>query len=220
MSNRTFKADLFRQFARIGNALSNGTRLEMLEMLAQQERSVDALGRALGLSVANASQHLKQLRHAGLVLARKEGQFVYYRVASDDVMRLFGALMLVGEKQLAEVERLVNSFLTARDSLEPVPAKELLRRVRDGVVTVLDVRPAGEFAAGHLPGAVNIPLDQLTARMRELPAKREVIAYCRGPYCLLAFEAVETLRKKGRKARRLEQGLPEWRLAGLPIESS
>lgn len=220
MSNRTFKADLFRQFARIGNALSNGTRLEMLEMLAQQERSVDALGRALGLSVANASQHLKQLRHAGLVLARKEGQFVYYRVASDDVMRLFGALMLVGEKQLAEVERLVNSFLTARDSLEPVPAKELLRRMRDGVVTVLDVRPAGEFAAGHLPGAVNIPLDQLTARMRELPAKREVIAYCRGPYCLLAFEAVETLRKKGRKARRLEQGLPEWRLAGLPIESS
>ena len=220
MSNRTFKTDLFRQFARIGNALSNGTRLEMLEMLAQQERSVDALGRALGLSVANASQHLKQLRHAGLVLARKEGQFVYYRVASDDVMRLFGALMLVGEKQLAEVERLVNSFLTARDSLEPVPAKELLRRVRDGVVTVLDVRPAGEFAAGHLPGAVNIPLDQLTARMRELPAKREVIAYCRGPYCLLAFEAVETLRKKGRQARRLEQGLPEWRLAGLPIESS
>ena len=220
MSNRTFKADLFRQFARIGNAMSNGTRLEMLEMLAQQERSVDALGRALGLSVANASQHLKQLRHAGLVLARKEGQFVYYRVASDDVMRLFGALMLVGEKQLAEVERLVNSFLTARDSLEPVPAKELLRRMRDGVVTVLDVRPAGEFAAGHLPGAVNIPLDQLTARMRELPAKREVIAYCRGPYCLLAFEAVETLRKKGRKARRLEQGLPEWRLAGLPIESS
>ena len=219
MSNRTFKTDLFKQFARVGNALSSGTRLEMLEMLAQQERSVDALGRALGLSVANASQHLKQLRHAGLVLARKEGQFVYYRVASDDVMRLFGALMLVGEKQLAEVERLVHAVLTAKDGLEPVSAKELAKRVRGGAVTVLDVRPADEFAAGHLPGAVNIPLDQLTARMRELPVKREVIAYCRGPYCLLAFEAVETLRKMGRQARRLEQGLPEWKLAGLPVET-
>jgi DNA-binding transcriptional ArsR family regulator/rhodanese-related sulfurtransferase len=218
MSTTTFKSDLFRQFARIGGALSSGARLEMLELLAQQERSVDALARALGLSMANASQHLKQLRQAGLVIARKEGLHVFYRIAGDDVLRLFGALLAAGEKQLADIEQMVRAVLAAKDNVEPVSPAELLHRVREGSVTVLDVRPAEEFAASHLPGAINIPLDELAGRLRELPARREVVAYCRGPYCLLAFEAVEALRNKGRKARRLSCGLPEWKLAGHAVE--
>ncbi len=218
LSRQTPKALLFEQFARIGQALSSGPRLELLELLAQGERSVDALARLTELSVANTSRHLQQLRQAGLVVTRKEGQFVHYRLAGDEVVRLLYALGAVGETYSAEVERLVKTFLTDKDSLEPVPAEEMLLRARKGLVTVLDVRPAQEYAAGHVPGAINIPLPEINKRLHELPANREIVAYCRGPYCLMAFEAVAFLRKKGRKARRLQDGLPEWRLRGLPIE--
>ena len=218
MSRHTPKALLFEQFARIGQALSSGPRLELLELLAQSERSVDALAQLTGLSVANTSRHLQQLRQAGLVVARKESQFVHYRLAGDEVVRVLYALGAVAETYSAEVERLIKTFLADKDSLEPVPAEELLERARKGLVTVLDVRPAQEYAAGHVPGAINIPLPEINKRLHELPANREVVAYCRGPYCLMAFEAVALLRKKGRKARRLQDGLPEWRLRGLPME--
>jgi rhodanese-related sulfurtransferase/biotin operon repressor len=212
------KRDLFQQLARIGTALSSGTRLEFLELLAQGERSVDQLATLTGVSVANTSQHLQKLRQAGLVIGRKEGQFVYYRLAGDEVVRLFAALGQVGEAYVAEVERIVRLYLASKDEMEPVPAKELLDRARKGLVTVLDVRPPEEFAAGHLPGAVNIPIHELEKRLGELPKRKEVIAYCRGPYCLMSYDAVELLRKRGLKARRLEDGLPEWRVAGLPVE--
>ena len=179
---------------------------------------MDALAQLTELSVANTSRHLQQLRQAGLVATRKDGQFVHYRLAGDEVVRLIYALGAVGETYSAEVERLVKTFLTDKDSLEPVPAEEVLLRARKGLVTVLDVRPAQEYAAGHVPGAINIPLPEINKRLHELPANREIVAYCRGPYCLMAFEAVAFLRKKGRKARRLQDGLPEWRLRGLPIE--
>lgn len=218
MSRQTPKALLFEQFARIGQALSSGPRLELLELLAQGEYSVDALAQLTGLSVANTSRHLQQLRLAGLIVARKEGQFVHYRLAGDEVVRLIYALGAVGETYSAEVERLIKTFLADKDSLEPVPAEEVLERARKGLVTLLDVRPSHEYAAGHIPGAINIPLTEINKRLHELPANREVVAYCRGPYCLMAFEAVALLRKKGRKARRLQDGLPEWRLRGLPIE--
>ena len=209
---------MFEQFARIGQALSSGPRLELLELLAQGERSVDVLAQLTALSVANTSRHLQQLRQAGLVATRKQGQFVHYRLAGDEVVRLLYALGAVAETYSAEVERLVKTFLSDKDSLEPVPAEEVLLRARKGLVTILDVRPAQEYAAGHVPGAINIPLPEINKRLHELPANREVVAYCRGPYCLMAFEAVALLRKKGRKARRLQDGLPEWRLRGLPVE--
>jgi rhodanese-related sulfurtransferase/DNA-binding transcriptional ArsR family regulator len=219
LSRQSPKALLFEQFARIGQSLSSGPRLELLELLAQGECSVDALAQLTGLTVANTSRHLQQLRVAGLIVARKEGQFVYYRLAGDEVVRLLYALGAVGESYSAEVERLVKTFMADKDSLEPVPAEELLVRARRGLVTILDVRPAQEYAAGHVPGAINIPLPEINKRLHELPANREVVAYCRGPYCLMAFEAVALLRKKGRKARRLQDGLPEWRLRGLPVET-
>ena len=218
MSIANVKAELFEQFARIGKALGSARRLEILEYLAQAERSVETLARMTGLSVANASQHLQVLRQAGLVQARKDGLYVHYRLAGGAVDRLVAALRVVGEERLAEVERLVTLYLDAKDDLEPVPAKELMQRARKGLVTVLDVRPPEEYAAGHIPGAINVPLADLRRRWRELPRGREIVAYCRGPYCLLAFDAVAELRKRGRKARRLEDGFPEWRSAGLPVE--
>lgn len=218
MSTPTPKHDLFQQLARIAAALGSAARLDLLEILAQGERSVDQLASLTGLSVANASQHLQKLRQAGLTVGRKEGQFVFYRLAGDEVLQLLGALRQTGETHVAEVDRLVRDYFSSRDEMEPVAAAELLDRARKGLVTVLDVRPAEEFEAGHLPGAVNIPIEQLGKRLGELPKRREVVAYCRGPYCLMSFEAVELLRKKGHKARRLENGLPEWRLAGLPVE--
>ena len=218
MSTQNPKRELFQQLARVGTALSSGTRLEFLELLAQGERTVDQLATMTGVSVANTSQHLQKLRQAGLVLGRKEGQYVFYRLAGDEVVGLLEALGKVGEAHLAEVERIVRLYLTAKDDLEPVPAKELLDRARKGLVTVLDVRPPEEFAAGHLPGAVNIPIHELEKRLSELPKRKEVVAYCRGPYCLMSYDAVQLLRRKGLKARRLQAGLPEWRHAGLPIE--
>ncbi len=218
MSTGNFKHDLFSQFARTGKALGNANRLELLEFLAQGERSVEALAKASRLTIANTSQHLQQLRQAGLVSTRKQGQSVYYRLAGDEVMRLLNALRSVAEQHLAEVDRLVKSYLTVKDELEPVPAAELLERARKGLVTVLDVRPPEEYAAGHLPGAINIPLAELEKNLDQLRPNQEVVAYCRGPYCVLAYEAVAKLREKGLKARRLQDGYPEWKLAGLPVE--
>ena len=206
------------QLARIGTALSSPVRLEMLELLAQGERSVDDLSTLAGTTVANASQHLQKLRLAGLIVGRKQGQFVFYRVESERVMALLSALAQVGESHNAEIERILRLYFLCRDDFEPIPAAELLGRARKGLVTVLDVRPPEEYAAGHVPGAVNIPVEQLEKRLRELPKRREVIAYCRGPFCLMSYEAVQLLRKKGLRARRLQDGMPEWRVAGLPVE--
>ncbi|RDH91365.1 MAG: ArsR family transcriptional regulator [endosymbiont of Seepiophila jonesi] len=220
MSTGNFKHDLFSQFARVAKALSNGYRLELLEFLAQGERSVDVLAQVSGLTVANTSQHLQQLRQAGLVINRKEGHKVYYRLSGMDVSALLGSLREVAERHLADVDRLVDDYLKVKDSLEPVPAAQLLERVRDGLVTVLDVRPPEEYAAGHLPGAINIPLAELEKQLDALDPSQEVVAYCRGPHCVLAFDAVSKLRERGLKARRLDGGLPEWRLEGFPVESS
>ena len=219
MSSNSFKHDLFAQFARVGKALSAGNRLELLEFLAQGERSVEDLANIAGLTVGNTSQHLQQLRQCGLVETRKTGLKVYYRLSGDDVIDLLSALRSVAERHLAEVEKLVNSYLTVKDELEPIPRKELLKRARDGLVTVIDVRPPEEYAAGHVRGAVNIPLSKLEKHLKDLDTDKEIVAYCRGPHCVLAFDAVARLRKKGLKARRLEDGYPEWKLAGLPIES-
>lgn len=220
MSTTNFKHDLFAQFARVGKALSNGNRLELLEFLGQGERSVDELAKISGLSVANTSQHLQQLRQAGLVSSHKQGLKVYYSLSGDDVISLLDAQRAVAERHLAEVDRLVNSYLTVKDSLEPIPREELISRVREGLVTVIDVRPAEEYSAGHVTGAINIPLAVLEDRLEELDKSREIVAYCRGPHCVLAFEAVNRIRKKGLKARRLEDGYPEWKIAGLPVEGS
>jgi len=220
MSSGNFKHDLFAQFARVGKALSSGNRLELLEFIAQGERSVDELAGVSGLSVANTSQHLQQLRQAGLVACRKEGLKVYYRLSGNDVIALLDILRGVAERHLAEVQQLVQSYLTTRDSLEPLAREDLLQRAREGLVTVLDVRPGEEYAAGHLPGAINVPLKELEAHLAELDPGHEIVAYCRGPHCILAFDAVASLRQRGFNARRLEDGFPEWQLAGLPIEKS
>jgi len=219
MSTANFKQDVYAQLARVGKALSSGNRLELLEFVAQGPRSVEELATMTRLSVANASKHLQELRRSGLVQARKEGLRVFYEVAGADVVDLIAALGRVAETRLAELEQILRTYIVARDDLEPVPAAELMERVKLGLVTVLDVRPPEEFAAGHLPGAVNVPADDLARRLKKLPKTREVIAYCRGPYCLLSVDAVALLRKKGYKARRLEDGFPEWKAAGLPVEA-
>lgn len=220
LASGNFKHDLFSQFARVGKVLSNGNRLELLEFLAQSERSVEELANLTGLSIANTSQHLQQLRQAGLALTRKEGLKVYYRLSGDDVIDLLTALRAVAERHLADVERLITTYLTVKDDLEPIPREELLARARDELITVIDVRPPQEYAAGHVPGALNIPLADLKKHLKDFDPAQEIVAYCRGPHCILAFDAVATLRSKGMKARRLEDGYPEWKRAGLPIEQS
>lgn len=212
------KQALFAEFAKVARAVAHPHRLEILEHLAQGERGVDALSVRLGLSIANASQHLQQMRRAGLVASRRDGKFILYRLADDTVLALVSSLRLVAERNIAEVDRIVRGFFNARDDMEPVSRVDLLERMQVGLVTVLDVRPADEFAASHLPGARNIPLSELEARLSELDPCHEIIAYCRGTYCVLSFEAVAKLRGHGLKARRLEEGLPEWRAAGLPLE--
>jgi len=218
MSSDAARERLYHAIGRVAAALGSAGRLQLLEFVAQGERSVDALATMTGLSVANTSKHLQALRQAGLVQARKQGLRVYYSLAGDDVSRLLSALRGVAEHRVADVEKLLRTWLAHRDELEPVPAREVLARLKNGLVTVLDVRPEEEFAAGHLPGAINVPVDRLQALLSRLPKKKEVIAYCRGPYCLMSFEAVEKLRKRGFKAKRLEDGYPEWRAAGLPVE--
>lgn len=220
MSSGNFKHDLFTQFAVVGKALSNGNRLELLEFLAQGERSVEDLAKVSGLTVANTSRHLQQLRQAGLILNRKEGLKVFYRVSADDVIALLEAVRFVAERHVAEVEKLVNTYLTVKDNLEPIPRDELLERAKDNLVTVIDVRPPEEYAAGHVPGATNIPLSELEKHLDEFHPDQEIVAYCRGPHCVLAFDAVAKLREKGYIARRLQDGYPEWKSAGLPVEQS
>jgi len=216
MSSRSPKLALFDQFAAVARSLGHAHRLEILEQLAQGERSVEVVAERSGLSIANASQHLQQLRRAGIVASRREGKFVFYRLADEAVLDLLGALRRIAERNVAEVERVVRGYFNDRDSMEPVARDELLQRLHAGAVTVLDVRPPDEFGLGHLPGAVNIPLRELEARLAELNPSQEIVAYCRSHYCVLSYEAVATLRMRGFKARRLEEGLPEWRAAGLP----
>lgn len=217
MKPNTFKSDLFTQFSRVGKALSNPNRLELLEFLAQGSRSVESLANVAKLSVANTSQHLQHLRQSGLVTSRKEGLKVYYSLSGNDVISLLNSVRNVAERHLSDVDKLVNTYLTAKDNLDPIPANELLEMAKQDLVTVLDVRPKEEFDAGHVQGAVNITNDELEQHLQQFDPRQEIVAYCRGPHCILAFEAVEQLRKQGFKARRLEDGFPEWKVAGLPI---
>jgi rhodanese-related sulfurtransferase/DNA-binding transcriptional ArsR family regulator len=217
MSSQSPKQALFAQFAAVAKTLGHAHRLELLEQLAQGERSVEVLAQRTSLSIANASQHLQHMRRAGLVTSRRDGKFVFYRLADDAVLDLLASLRRIAERNVAEVARVVRNYFDARDALEPVSRKELMKRMRGGSVMVLDVRPEDEFALGHLPGAINVPLHALKKRLSEFDKSQEIVAYCRGPYCVLSYEAVAALRAKGFKARRLEDGLPEWRAAGLPV---
>ena len=214
------KQALFAQFAVVAKTLGHAHRLDLLEQAGQGERSVEILAERTGLSVANASQHLQHLRRAGLVTARRHAKFVLYHLADDAVLTMLSGIHKVAERNVGEVERILRSYFNARDDLEPVTRAELQRRMKRGLVTVLDVRPEEEFELGHLPGARNIPLSQLKRRLAKLDRKTEIVAYCRGPYCVLAFEAVALLRERGFKVHRLEGGYPEWRAAGLPVETS
>ena len=212
------KQQLYVQFAEMAKALGHAHRLEILELLAQGERSVESLAERAGLMIGNASQHLRLMRQARLLVSRRDGKRILYRLSDPAVLDLTAALHRLAERNLGEVKSVLAGYFNQRDSMEPVSRKELSRRLRDGLVTVLDVRPPDEFAAGHLPNAVNIPLRDLTRRVGKLPKKQEVVAYCRGPYCVLAFEAVAMLRSRGFEARRLEDGYPQWEAAGLPVE--
>jgi rhodanese-related sulfurtransferase len=216
--HRRFKDAIYGQFARIGKAISAPKRLELLDLLCQGPRTVDALAQQAALSIANASQHLQVLRAARLVDAEKKGLYVEYRLADPEVCRFFVALRGLAEARLAEVDQVTRAYFDQRGAMEAVEADELLRRVKRGEVTVLDVRPAEEYRAGHIPGALSIPVVELKARLKELPKAREVVAYCRGPYCVMAVEAVELLRKKGFTARRMEDGVADWRARGWRVE--
>ena len=217
--HRRFKDAIYEQFARIGKAVSAPKRLELLDLLCQGPRTVEALAEQAAISVANASQHLQVLRAARLIDAEKKGLYVEYRLADDEVCRFFLALRGLAEARLAEIDHVTRAYFEARGAMEAVESDELLRRVRSGEVTVLDVRPSEEFVAGHIPGALSIPLGELRARLKELPKGREVVAYCRGPYCVMAVEAVELLRTKGFKAHRMEQGVVDWRARGWRVET-
>lgn len=218
MPETNFKKDLFAQFALVGKSLSNGNRLELLEFLAQGERSVEDLAKVSGLSVANTSQHLQGLRRSGLVKNRADGQRVYYRLSDYSIVELMTLMRKIAETNLAEIQVLIESYLSEKDQLEPIAKDELLKRARKGAVTVIDVRPEQEFNSGHVPHAINIPFSELENKLKSLPKDKEVIAYCRGPYCVLSFDAVKQLRARGYKARRLEDGFPEWKQEGLPVE--
>ncbi len=215
--NRRFKTAIYEQFSRIAKALSNPSRLELLDLLCQGPRTVEALAKEAGLGLANTSQHLKALREARLVEAEKAGLFVTYRLADEQVCQFLRSLRSLAETRLAEVAEITRRFLEARQGLQPVDCEELLSKVREGAVTVLDVRPPEEYRAGHLPGALSVPLKELESRLRDLPRDREVVAYCRGPYCVLAVEAVEMLRARGFAAFRLEDGVRDWQARGFPV---
>ena len=221
MSSLGPKQRVFVSLAEIAQALGHAHRIELLEHLGQGERSVEDLATRTGLTVANTSRHLQLLRRAALVEGRREGKRVFYHLAGEDgVIGLLLALSRVGERNSAEIARVMTTYFRARDELEPVSREELIDRLRAGTAMVLDVRPEDEFQHGHLPDALNIPLGQLERRLAELPADREIVAYCRGPWCVLSFEAVALLRQRGYQVRRLEDGFPEWKLAGLPITSA
>jgi len=220
MSSGNPKRDLYIQFAAVAKAVGNEHRLELLELVAQGERSVEALAEHAGISVANASQHLQHLRRAGLVAARRQAKFVFYRLSDDAVLAMLAAIHKVAGRNVGEVDRILRCYFYERDALEPVSRAELAWRMKQGLVTVLDVRPEDEYALGHLPGARSIPLSKLKRELSRLNRTTEIVAYCRGPYCVLSFEAVAQLRKLGFKAHRLQDGLPEWKAAGLPVESA
>ena len=216
--NRQFKDAIYEQFSRIGKAVSSPKRLELLDLLCQGEKTVETLSQETGLTVANTSQHLQTLRAARLVEAEKEGLYVKYRLADQMVCEFFRSMRVLAETRLAEVEMIKRRFLEGREGMEPVDRNDLLRRVIDGAVTVLDVRPVEEYLAGHIPGALSVPLGQLKKLLSKLPRDQEIVAYCRGPYCVLAVQAVEMLSKQGFKAIRLEEGIQDWRAMGLTLE--
>jgi rhodanese-related sulfurtransferase len=216
-AHRRFKDGIYEQLARLGKAVSAPKRLELLDLLCQSPRTVEALADQAGISIANASQHLQVLRAARLVDAEKKGLYVEYRLADDDVCRFYVGLRGLAEKQLADIDRVTREYFEARGAMEAVEGDELLRRAKRGEVTVLDVRPSEEYRAGHIPGALSVPIDELEARVDELPRGREVIAYCRGPYCVMAVEAVELLRKRGFEASRMEHGIADWRARGWRV---
>jgi DNA-binding transcriptional ArsR family regulator/rhodanese-related sulfurtransferase len=216
-NHREFKDRVYGQLARLGKALASPHRLEILELLAQGERTVESLATEMGLSLANTSQHLQALRQAALVDSRKDGLFAHYRLADPDVFELSKVIRTVAERRLADFERLLREHFSARSDVEPVPMDELLKRARSKAVVILDTRPASEYVAGHIAGAISVPVDDVQRRLKELSRGKEYVAYCRGPYCVYADRAVEILRANRRRARRLVAGFPEWRSAGLPI---
>ena len=217
-TRREFKNRLFEQFARVGRALASPKRLEILDLLAQGERTVEEIARETAMSVASASQHLQVLKGARMVEARREGLYAHYRLADEDVFRTWQAVRGLAESRLGEVDRVVEAYLEDRATLEAMDATELMERLSDGSVIVLDVRPEEEYRAGHIPGALSLPIDALEAALQTLPRDQDIVAYCRGPYCVFSDEAVAFLRSRGYRARRLQQGLPDWRVAGMPVE--
>jgi rhodanese-related sulfurtransferase/DNA-binding transcriptional ArsR family regulator len=220
VTGRQAKDLLYAQFSRLGKAVSNPKRIELLELLAQTERSVDELAAASGMDFANTSAQLQVLSRARLVEGRRQGKRVIYRLAEESVTRFLAALRELSRARLAEVEQVARDYFEARDHLEPLGSADLMRRLKDPATLVIDVRPAEEYAAGHIPGALSVPLSELKVRIAELPRAAEIVAYCRGPYCVLAPEAIEILHRAGLRARRLEDGFPEWRLAGLPVAAA
>ena len=218
LTKRAFKTELFEEFARIGKALSSGRRLELIELLAQSERTVEELAAETGMSIANASQHLQVLRSARLVDVRRQGTYAWYRLSDEHVLRLWLSLREVGEMQLAEIERIVEDFFKNRKNMKATTCEDLLKHLTAGSVVVLDVRPEQEYSTGHIRSARSIPVNELEARLKEIPKKKTIVAYCRGPYCVLADEAVAILRAKGFNALRFEGGFPDWKARGLPVE--
>ncbi len=217
MNPRALKDSLYAQFARLGHAVSTPKRLELLDLLSQGEKSVEQLAAQSATPLKNTSAHLRVLRQARLVEARRDGQHVRYRLADDAVATFLGALQGLGRQRYAEVREVAEAYLERRDLLEPIPPEELRRRLNAGDVTLIDVRPADEFAAAHIPGALSVPVTELAGRLRQLPKRKEIVAYCRGPYCVYALEAIELLRKRGYRARRFSEGVPAWRARGYPV---
>jgi len=217
-AKRRFKDAIYGQLARIGKSLASGPRLEIVDILCQGPRTVESLAGQVAQSVANTSQHLQVLRRARMVDAERDGVHIVYRLADEEVSRLFHALRSLAEARLLEIERISRDFLEGATTLEPVDRERLVERILAGDVTVIDVRPEQEYRAGHLAGAVSVPLEELEQRLADFSKEREIVAYCRGPYCVMAVEAVEILRTAGYKASHLNEGVPDWLVRGLPIE--
>jgi len=218
MSSKNPKLAVFEQFALVAKGVAHPHRLVLLEQLAQGERSVEVLADRTRMSIANASQHLQSMRRAGLIASRRHGKFVFYRLANDCVLDLLAAVRRIAELNIAEMDQVIRAYFQNRDDMEPVSRLELMDRLKAGLVTVLDVRPEDEFALGHVPGAINIQVKELKKHLANFERRQEIVAYCRGPYCVLSYEAVAMLRASGFNARRLEDGLPEWRAAGYPVD--
>jgi rhodanese-related sulfurtransferase/DNA-binding transcriptional ArsR family regulator len=213
------KRAIYAAFAAVAKAMGHEHRLELLELVAQGERTVERLAECTGLSVANVSQHLQHLRRAGLVVSRRQAKFVFYGLADETILKLLASLRGVAERNMSEVDRILRTYFQERDALEPISRSELLKRIKSRSVVVLDVRPEDEFALGHIHGARNVPVNQLKRELPKLDVGKEIVAYCRGPYCVMSFEAVAELRRRGLNARRLEDGFPEWKAAGLPVRT-